>query len=262
VSLDRYAGAGERWATGATLVYAPIASELVAMSPHPLAGRRVLDIGAGTGVASAALLAQGARPIPLDLSVDMLTAWNAAQRPPSVVADVRALPIGRNAVDDVIASFVLNHLTDPARGFGELVRVVRPGGAVLATVYGTANRSSARDRVDKVAKEAGWQVPEWYLELKTEAVPLLGSAASMKAAARRAGLVEVVVEERPVDVGVTRVEDLVEYRFGQAHFTAWLDEIGPRRAGEVRRRAAHDAEPIFERYCPVVVFLSAIVAGA
>ena len=261
MTLDRYAGSGERWASGASLVYAPIARELVAMSPHPLAGRRVLDVGAGTGAASTALLARGARPVPLDLSVDMLTAWNALPRPPSVVADVRALPLGRNTVDDVVASFVLNHLTDPGRGFGELIRVVRPGGAVLATVYGTASRSPARDRVDEVAKEAGWQVPDWYVELKAEAAPLLGTAASMEAAARLAGLVEVVVEERPVDVGVARAEDLVEYRFGQAHFTAWLDEIGPRRAGEVRRRAADEAGPIFERYCPLVVFLSAIVAG-
>jgi ubiquinone/menaquinone biosynthesis C-methylase UbiE len=262
VSLDRYAGAGGRWASAASLVYGPIARELVAMSPHPLAGRRVLDVGAGTGAASAALLAHGARPIPVDLSADMLLAWEAARRPPSVIADVRALPIGSDAVDDVVASFVLNHLTDPARGFSELVRAVRPGGAMLATVYGTASHSPARDRVDEVARAAGWRAPDWYGELKSAAVPLLGSAATMEAAARLAGLVEVVVEERPVDVGVTRAEDLVEYRFGQAHFTAWLDEIGPGRAGAIRRRAAGEARPIFERYCPIVVFLTAIVAGA
>ncbi len=262
MTLDRYAGAGGRWASGATLVYAPIARELVAMSPHPLARRRVLDVGAGTGAASAALLALGAHALPVDLSVDMLRAWNGAQRPPSVIADVCTLPLGRDTVDDVVASFVLNHLTDPARGFDELVRVVRPGGAGLATVYGTASHSPARDRLDEVAREAGWQVPDWYVELKAVAVPLLGSAASMEAAAHRAGLVEVRVDERPVDVGVTRAEDLVEYRFGQAQFAAWLDEIGPVRGGEIRRQAARAARPIFERYCPVVVFLSAVVAGA
>lgn len=258
MTVDYYAGASDRWASGASRVYGPIALELVAMSPHPLSGRAVLDVGAGTGVASDALAALGARVIALDLSVDML-AWNAASRPPGAVADVRALPFTRASVDDAVASFVLNHLTDPAAGLDELVRVVRPGGAVLATVYSNASRSAARDRVDEVAKEAGWQVPDWYVHLKATATPLLGSAAAMTAAAERAHLVDVVVDERAVDVGVTEPVDLVEYRFGQAHFTAWIDEIGPERAGEVRRRAGAEIRDVFDSYRPVVVFLSAVV---
>ena len=79
VRADHYAGAGRRWALGATLVYGPIAAELVAMSPHPLAGRTVLDAGAGTGAASSALAARRARPVAMDLSFDML-AWNAARQ--------------------------------------------------------------------------------------------------------------------------------------------------------------------------------------
>jgi hypothetical protein len=46
VKADHYAGAGRRWATGATLVYGPIATDLAAR-PHPLAQRTVLDAGAG-----------------------------------------------------------------------------------------------------------------------------------------------------------------------------------------------------------------------
>jgi predicted RNA methylase len=68
MTADRYADAGRRWALGAELVYAPIAAELVATCPHPLAGRTVLDARAGTGAASKALAAQRARPIAMDLS--------------------------------------------------------------------------------------------------------------------------------------------------------------------------------------------------
>ncbi len=64
MSADPYAGANRRWALGASLAYGPIAAELVAMSPHRLAGRRVLDAGAGTGAASAALAAEGRTPSP------------------------------------------------------------------------------------------------------------------------------------------------------------------------------------------------------
>lgn len=86
-----YASAGRRWALGATLVYGPIAAELVAMSPHPLGGRTMLDAGAGTGAVSSALTARRAHPVAMDLSIDML-AWKARARPPCVVADIRALP--------------------------------------------------------------------------------------------------------------------------------------------------------------------------
>ncbi len=60
MSADHYATAGRRWALGATVVYGPIATELVAMSPHPLAGRTVLDVGAGTGAVGSELTARRA----------------------------------------------------------------------------------------------------------------------------------------------------------------------------------------------------------
>ncbi|MGH8993647.1 MAG: class I SAM-dependent methyltransferase [Acidimicrobiia bacterium] len=242
------------------LVYAPIAAEMVALSPHPLAGRTVLDAGAGTGVASDALASAGARVLATDLSLDML-GWEAKARPPCAVADVRALPFADGAVDDTVAAFVLNHLFDPVAGLAELGRVTRPGGAVLADVYSNASQSDVRDRIDQVAIEAGWQVPEWYVELKYVAAPVLGTAPAMAAAATEAGLVDVVVDERPVDVGITEPEQLVRYRFGQAQFAAWLDAIGPEAAGEVRRRAVAAITPIMEPYRPIVVFLAARRAG-
>jgi predicted RNA methylase len=88
MTVDLYARSGRRWALGAELVYGPIAAELVALSPHPLAGRTVLDVGAGTGAASAALRACNAQVLAMDRSAGML-AWNAAARPSCAVADIR-----------------------------------------------------------------------------------------------------------------------------------------------------------------------------
>jgi len=176
MTADHYAAAG--WATGAELVYGPIAAELIALSPHPLVGNTVLDAGAGTGAASRALAAQ---PIAMDLSLGML-AWDAAARPPGAVAYTRALPLAAQSVDDVVAAFVLNHLTDPSAGLAELARVTRPGGAVLAPVFSTISGDPARDRIDTVARDADWQIPAWYTQLKTAAVPILGSATAMAAA--------------------------------------------------------------------------------
>ncbi len=92
---DHYARSGPRWALGAELVYRPIAAELVATSPHRLTGRTVLDAGAGTGAATAALRRRGARILAIDLSPAML-AWQAAARPPCAVADIRSLPLPAN----------------------------------------------------------------------------------------------------------------------------------------------------------------------
>jgi ubiquinone/menaquinone biosynthesis C-methylase UbiE len=253
---DHYAGAGRRWATGATLVYGPIATELVAMSPRPLAGRTVLDVGAGTGAVSAALATIGAHAIAVDRAFDMLT-WAAQSRPPCAVADIRALPLPDDGVDATVAAFVLNHLAQPADGLAELLRVTAPGGPVLATVFSNSSRSEARDQVDVVAQQAGWQVPDWYADLKTIAMPVLGTAAAMRAAAHAAGLAHVVVEERPVGVGITTAEQLVRYRLGQPLFATWLDHIGPAAAERFAAAAADAVRPLMEPYRPIVVFLAA-----
>jgi len=257
VSVDHYGGAARRWAEGASLVYGPIAHQLIATSPHPLRGRTVLDVGAGTGVASSALSQTGARPIATDLSYDML-AWKAADRPPAVAADICALPLRDNAVDDTVASFVLNHLVEPAVGMAELARVSRSGGAVLACVYANTSRSEVRDAIDQAAQLVGWQIPDWYTEIKRIAVPLLGTAAEMDRVAKQARLIDIAVDERPVDVGLTQPEQLVAYRLGQAHYSAWLNQLGAQRAEEVRAQLVETIRPIMRPYRPIVVFLSAL----
>jgi ubiquinone/menaquinone biosynthesis C-methylase UbiE len=260
MTADNYARSGRRWALGAELVYRPIAADLVAMSPHPLAGRTVLDAGAGTGAVSSALTARGAAVLAVDLSAGML-AWSAATRPPCAVADIQALPLARGSVDDVVAAFVLNHLAEPVAGLTELARVTRPGGAVLAAVFSNGNRTSVRDRIDVLAAGWGWQAPAWYGALMTTAMPLLGSRAGMAAAARAAGLASVQADEREVDVGVTEPDQLVSYRLGHPVFAGWLDAIGEQRAQEFASAAAAAVRPAMAPYRPLVIFLSARAPG-
>jgi SAM-dependent methyltransferase len=255
---DHYARSGPRWAQGAELVYRPIAAALVATSPHPLTGRLVLDAGAGTGAVSAALRHRQARTLAMDLSPAML-AWHAAARPPCAAADIRALPLRAGSVDDSVAAFVLNHLTEPGTGLGELARVTRPGGAVLAAVFATDSHNEARDRIDAAALGAGWQVPAWYQDMKTAAIPLLGTASAMAATARAAGLADVHTAEQAVDVGITTPAQLVRYRLGHPIFAAWLDRIGPERATAFATRAEQAAGGM-EPYRPSVVFLRALAA--
>ncbi len=164
VSADHYQGAAAGWASGATLVYAPIARLLIGRRPFPLTDATVLDVGAGTGVCEAPLRAAGvATVVGVDMSYDML-AWNRTSRPPAAVADVVRLSFRDSCFDTAVASFVLNHLTDPVAGLEELSRVVRPEGALLATVFANASSSENRDAVDHVAQTHGWSAPSWYTD--------------------------------------------------------------------------------------------------
>lgn len=252
---DVYAGAAEGWANGATIVYQPIAEQLVAHAPSPLDGARVLDAGAGTGVVSDVLARRGARTVAADLSFDMLT-WEQANRPPSAVADVTQLPLRAGSFDGVVASFVLNHLSDPVAGLRELRRVLHRDGWVLATTYAD-KPNEARDAIDREARQWGMAMPDWYLRLKTETMPLLASADRMADAAARAGLRGVDVEEVEVDVGVDTPEALVAYRLGQANYAEFLAGLDTGTAARFRAAAIETVRPIMQRYRPLIVILHA-----
>ena len=93
-----YDAAAPAWADGPGPMYARLAGALVAAAPVPLAGRRVLDLGAGAGVAGQAALAAGARQVVgADLSVAMLRRGRAAQDPAARPAarPVAARPVRR-----------------------------------------------------------------------------------------------------------------------------------------------------------------------
>ena len=109
-----YDAAAGDWAEGPGPMYAPLARALVAAAPVPLAGRLVLDLGAGGGVAGQAALAAGARQVVgVDLSEGMLrhspgTPRGGGWRP--VAANAVALPFRDGCFGLVLAAFCLNHL--------------------------------------------------------------------------------------------------------------------------------------------------------
>jgi SAM-dependent methyltransferase len=253
---DRYAGAAQGWAGPAARVYGPLARDLVAAVPVPLAGATVLDAGAGTGLVSAELLARRACPVALDLSPDMLR-WRRAERPPAAVAEIGRIPLRTASVDATLAAFVLNHLPDPGPALRSFTRVTRPGGVVLAAVFANSAGSAARNRVDEVAVAHGFRWPDWYRELKEISAPRLGTADRMREAASEAGLTAVSAQEYAVDVGLDRAADLVDYRYSQAHCCQWVAGLAPPERERLRAAAIVAAEPIMEPYRPRVVRLVA-----
>jgi ubiquinone/menaquinone biosynthesis C-methylase UbiE len=100
------------------------------------APRRILDLGCGTGILLDALLdsASGLEcVIELDFALDMLRANAkkfADKRVRRVCADALRLPVASSSFDLVLCFGILPHLEDQEEALAELLRVVRPGGAV------------------------------------------------------------------------------------------------------------------------------------
>jgi ubiquinone/menaquinone biosynthesis C-methylase UbiE len=254
--IDRYAGVAAGWERSAALVYRPLATDLVAAAPQPLTGLLALDAGAGTGLVSEALSAAGALPVAVDLSLDMVR-WRREERPPAAVSRVTRIALRTDAVDVAFAAFVLNHLPDPLPALRELARVTRPGGAVLATVAANSSASAVRDRVDEVAIDHGFRWPDWALQLRQQWAPQLGTESTMAAAARAAGLEAVTATEYTAELGLDRAEDLVDYRYHQAHCRDWISALTVGERAELRAAAIAAIRPIMVPYRPRVLRLRA-----
>ncbi len=100
-------------------------------------GARVLEIGSGTGRLAARIVSSfpQAEFTATDRSPRMVEVARAAGVP-AQVADAMQLPFTHASFDVVVANMMLYHLPDIDHGLAELARVLRPGGALLATTFG------------------------------------------------------------------------------------------------------------------------------
>jgi SAM-dependent methyltransferase len=96
-------------------------------------GGLVLDIGCGSGPLLAEL--SGRRRIGLDLAAAELAAAHATEQDvPLLRADASAIPLRDSCIDTVTCSMSLMVALPPARVVAEIVRVLRPGGLLAATL--------------------------------------------------------------------------------------------------------------------------------
>lgn len=110
----------------------------------PLAGRRVLDVGAGDGTYGLEAAARGATVTALDVDPAMLDAARARAARRGVALELQtgraeALPFGDAEFDIVLAVTMLCFVPDAQTAIGEMARVLRPGGRL---VLGELNRRS------------------------------------------------------------------------------------------------------------------------
>jgi ubiquinone/menaquinone biosynthesis C-methylase UbiE len=105
--------------------------------------QRVLDLGCGTGVFLRAAADRGAIVAGLDASDALLAV--ARERVPEAdlhAGDMQDLPFGDDAFDVVTGFSSFFFADDMTRALSEACRVAKPGGTVLAQVFGRPERCS------------------------------------------------------------------------------------------------------------------------
>jgi ubiquinone/menaquinone biosynthesis C-methylase UbiE len=141
----------------------------------PLVGRRVLDIGSGTG--RIPLLLKDLRPeiVALDLHRAMLRE-QAGQRErvggrwPLVQADMRFLPIADGWAEAAIAGWAIGHLrgwyeqdwqAQIGRVLAEMHRAVRPGGALVILETLTTGSLAPAPPTPELEEYYAWLEAQW-----------------------------------------------------------------------------------------------------
>jgi ubiquinone/menaquinone biosynthesis C-methylase UbiE len=230
---EAYEAAAADWAGGPEQVYTPLARALVGAAPVPVAGRRVLDLGAGTGAAGRAALAAGAdRVVAADLATVMLHQAGPALHP--VAADAAALPLRDHAFDLIVAAFCLNHLSRPAAALREIRRV---GRSLAASTFAPGWTHPAKLAVDEALRPFGFQPPAWYRSMQREAGPAALDPARLAAQASAAGFASVRARTMTVPTGLSAPAQLASWRLGMAQVAPFLQSLDPGQRAAARRAA-------------------------
>jgi SAM-dependent methyltransferase len=96
----------------------------------PLDGARVVEVGAGTGIATRGLRERGADVLAVDIGPGMLRRLRErTPGQPAVVARAEQLPV-RDGVVDIVCAAQAWHWVHPVHGPEEVKRVLRAGGAI------------------------------------------------------------------------------------------------------------------------------------
>ena len=182
-------------------------------------GRRVLEVGCGTGDLQADLAAAGYQPYGVDLSPAMLrVAARKGRRRGGRLrvarAATQALPFATGAFDAIVSTFPSEYIVDP-RTLAEIARVLRPGGRLVIVPAGALlpvdRTARTLDRVADVvygrprARAAGLAARQEQIRTALTHPPAFGPLVPRLQAAGFA--VAVTTAARPTSIALLVVAD-------------------------------------------------------
>jgi len=127
-------------------------------------GKKILDVGAGTGRVSVPLAKAGALVTAVDVSEAMFEILKIKRlkdcKIETVVGDGESLPFEDGAFDIVVAAFFIVHLKDPTRFFDEAYRVLKDGGILLVTNINQKEPPEVETKAGAIIIESYYHRPE------------------------------------------------------------------------------------------------------
>jgi ubiquinone/menaquinone biosynthesis C-methylase UbiE len=124
---------------------------------------RVIEVGIGTGRIALPLMSEGVRITGVDIAREMLAKLRenaSGEGPPVAIADATHLPFGDHTFGAAIAAHVLHLIPAWKSAVGEMIRVVRPGGLIIASRGGRTLEGdwwrAVRQEFFRVAGNPAW----------------------------------------------------------------------------------------------------------
>lgn len=155
-----------------------------------LRGRRLLEVGCGTGNISLALAQRGAKVVGLELSMPMLTlAHDKAQREKLDIVWIRGtayrLPFGDEVFDGVLCILALDFMANRPEALQEMVRVLRRGGFLTLAMLNRFSLWATKRLLKAWLKPSLWRgvdfiTPKKFIQLLLSQ-PILGKLRSAQA---------------------------------------------------------------------------------
>lgn len=138
-----------------------------------LKGKKILDVGAGTGRLAVPLAKMGAEVVAMDVSEKMLEVLrkkmhrggDAINRVSTVKGGAERLPFANNTFDIVTVAFLIVHLKDPTRFFDEAYRVLKNDGILAVTNINQKDPPKVKTKVGEIVIESFYHRPEKVREI-------------------------------------------------------------------------------------------------
>ena len=232
----------------APLIFEPFAADM-ARRVASAAPATVLETAAGSGVVTRAVaprLPRGARHVATDLSQPMIDYASSRQSSDTRVewrqADALALPFEDSSFDLVCCQFGAMFFPDRTAGYREALRVLKPGGRFLFSVWDRIEENIFADDVTTALAGMFPNDPPCFLARTPHGYH---DTALIRRELQAAGFSDVTVETRAEQSRAPSAR-LAAVAFCQG--TPLRNEIESRGAGELERATDHASAAIAARH--------------